>query len=994
MKRKLLYLVSLLSLVCIQSVKGQTITQIDWSKYASEIKDVITIDEKNPTYILLWDKTIGTNDAFLTNGGTYGMQGTISNIGNRFYITKTADNHYLIHSNTNNPLGEALGNCMSVNFFNSPFGEKDDFGCMTVISGTDIFMDRGDKKNGSEDGKAHTASMPNWDFYKFDGNNSYWIGNTDIRGDKSTGEIKVDSYGWADDNNGYRALYISGDMTGWKEPGKEGSIKMTTADYVHYTAEVTFSSNSKFKIYCGKGWDNAEYGALDEVEIGLGTKILGKKIKNESIKDIKTNLSGTYTVSFNIDTKVLTISAESNTTTAETAAAEVQERANAALYIDKEADGKPLSYSAKDGVSHLWCIITEENYREVVRSVRDNSYVDVSGIVRDGGFKRFNVHEKDWKPLDKENNALGDDKLDGYGSVTDLIEGATTSNVAYNLNATYIRNAANTDENMKNLLGYKPYLIGGALLEKNIRDKYRTYGDGDTSSDAFKDWNEKKQPWNFWRKYGDDFCASIYCNGGYRQEITGLIKGTYHVKCTAFATNGGRGMLRIKGNDGKYKTVAFKVLDPDGEAAFNGKKSGVVKDARRHLWLAPVIEPEATTAETESSANPLAGLNYYYQGLDIIAAAQLLEEEKGKYTIGVDVELTGADNNTLTIEFWNTQTDDPLAKPVFVDNIQVFYEDVKYVTYISANQADYTKVDKYEYKEAVDLYVRRAFTEGKWNSIVLPFDITTANVVSAFGDGAVLSKLEGINPDRRTQIRFNKINKTEKLEAGECGLVFVPEGANENHATLKDYNETTKMKVLNSPITMNLGDVNEETYWNNMQNITTYKDFSGPLYNFGKVTRSKKEGDNSGVGYVKFDVDGGNVKDGVVSKNYETTAGTLEYEGYYCKPKKAGNNESWPGQSYIVYEGDMYHLSSDWGVKYATMWYLKDHQNPSTSRTFVINGIADNTVTEISGVVIDNGKAETGRIYNLNGQYMGDNASKDNLPKGLYIMNGKKFIVR
>ena len=90
----------------------------------------------------------------------------------------------------------------------------------------------------------------------------------------------------------------------------------------------------------------------------------------------------------------------------------------------------------------------------------------------------------------------------------------------------------------------------------------------------------------------------------------------------------------------------------------------------------------------------------------------------------------------------------------------------------------------------------------------------------------------------------------------------------------------------------------------------------------------------------------------------------------------------------------MYHLSSDWGVKYATMWYLKDHLNPSMSRTFVINGIADNTVTEISGVVIDNGMAETGRIYNLNGQYMGDNASKDNLPKGLYIMNGKKFIVR
>lgn len=982
MKRKLLYLVSLLSLVCIQSVKGQTITQIDWSKHASVIDDVITTDENNPTYILLWDYTIGTNEAFLTNGGSYGMQGTISNIGNRFYITKTADNHYLIHSNTNNPVGEALGNCMSVNFFNSAFGEKDDFGCMTVSSGTDIFMDRGGVKNGSEDGKTHTASMPNWDFWKFSENNSYWICNTDIRGDKETGEIKVNSYGWADDNNGYRALYISGGMTSWAVPGEEGSIKMTTADYVNYTAEVTFN-NSDFKIFCGKGW-NAEYGATTQDASITSENLsmtLGKN-KDVEINNIKTSLTGTWYVSFNIETKELKVSA----TKPETAATGPLQNANAALYIDQDADGKPLSYSAKDGVSHLWCIITEKNYREVVRSVRDNSYVDVSGIVHDGGFNRFNVYKKDWKPLDSSNTVLGGDKLDEYGNVTALIENATTSNAAYNLNK------ANTDEKMKNLLGYKPYLIGGALLEKNIYNKYRTYGD-DLSSEAFKDWNDKKQPWNFWRKYGDDFCASIYCNGGYRQEITGLIKGTYHVKCTAFATNGGSGMLRIKGNDGKYKTVAFKVLDTGGEAAFNGKKSGVVKDARRHLWLAPVIEPEATTAETESSANPLAGLDYYYQGLDIIAAAQLLEEEKGKYTIEVEMEVTNDDNNTLTIEFWNTQTDDALAKPVFVDNFQVFYEDVKYVTYISANQAEYTNVDKYEYKEDVDLYVRRAFTENKWNSIVLPFDITTANVVSAFGDGAVLSKLSGINPDRHTQILFNK---TEKLEAGECGLVFVPEGANKNHATLKDYNETTDMKVLTGPITMNLED-GEDAYWNKMQQITGNKTFYGPLYKFGKVTRSKKEDDASGTGYVTFSVDGGNVSDkGVVSKNYTTDAGTLAYEGYYYKPKKDGNNELWPGGSYIVYDGDMYHLSSDWGVKYATMWYLKDPdpQNASMSRTFFINGIADNTVTEISGVVIDNGKAETGRIYNLNGQYMGDNASKDNLPKGLYIMNGKKFIVR
>ena len=210
------------------------------------------------------------------------------------------------------------------------------------------------------------------------------------------------------------------------------------------------------------------------------------------------------------------------------------------------------------------------------------------------------------------------------------------------------------------------------------------------------------------------------------------------------------------------------------------------------------------------------------------------------------------------------------------------------------------------------------------------------------------------------------------MEAGECGLIWIPESA---VAVCETSSVSKGFKVLKEAIT-------STTPKNQIAGKLINKTFYGPLYNFGNVTRP----DDNGDGLVEFS--------SIVSKNYTTTGGTLEYEGYYSKPKKDGQNVKWPEKSYIVYDGDMYHLSTDWGVKYATMWYLKDHLNAQMSRTFVINGIADNTVTEISGVVIDNGKAETGRIYNLNGQYMGDNASKDNLPKGLYIMNGKKFIVR
>ena len=361
---------------------------------------------------------------------------------------------------------------------------------------------------------------------------------------------------------------------------------------------------------------------------------------------------------------------------------------------------------------------------------------------------------------------------------------------------------------------------------------------------------------------------------------------------------------------------------------------------------------------------------YDYQGLDVIAAAQLLEENKDLFTVEISVKLEN-DGSTLEIGFGNENTSetDAFNYPVFADNFQVFYDNIEYVTYISANNAVDGNIDRYAYEQPVELYVRRAFTKGKWNSIVLPFDIEEENVTTAFGNGARLSKLEGINPERPTQIKFNY---TSTLKAGECGLIWIPESA---EAVCETSSDSKGFKVLNEAIT-------STTPKNQIAGKLINKTFYGPLYNFGNVTRP----DDNGDGLVEFS--------SIVSKNYTTTAGTLEYEGYYCKPKKDGQNVKWPEKSYIVYDGDMYHLSSDWGVKYATMWYLKDPQDTYMSRTFVINGIADNTVTEISGVVIDNGKAETGRIYNLNGQYMGDNASKDNLPKGLYIMNGKKFIVR
>lgn len=294
-----------------------------------------------------------------------------------------------------------------------------------------------------------------------------------------------------------------------------------------------------------------------------------------------------------------------------------------------------------------------------------------------------------------------------------------------------------------------------------------------TASDAmWEDWNETKRPWEFWKEYGKDFSAGIYSQGSYKQTIKNLPNGTYHVRCTAFnsGTNPEFGKMKVNG-----KEILLPLLK-DKKADFDSKK--IMEDeAKSHLWLEDA---------------------YDYQRLDVIAAAQLLEENKDLFTVEISVKLETEDNNnTLEIEFGNKNTNetDAFNYPVFADNFQVFYDNINYVTYISANNATEGNIDKYAYDQPTELYVRRAFTKGKWNSIVLPFDIDEENVVTAFGNDARLSKLEGINPDRPTQIKFNY---TKTLKAGECGLIWIPESA---VAVCKTSSEIKDFKVLKEAIT-------------------------------------------------------------------------------------------------------------------------------------------------------------------------------------------------
>jgi hypothetical protein len=289
---------------------------------------------------------------------------------------------------------------------------------------------------------------------------------------------------------------------------------------------------------------------------------------------------------------------------------------------------------------------------------------------------------------------------------------------------------------------------------------------------------------------------------------------------------------------------------------------------------------------------------------------------------------------------------------VYVDNFQLFYCGTQEM-YLSAENPTAANIDKTAYPYPVRLNLRRAFKLNAWNAIVLPVNLTGNQVQKAFGTDAKLSHLVGINPERDSQIKFENVtleSGKEAIKKGECYVVWVTKGpdwaydANNPH---KYTNENTKEMVI-----------------------------YGPLYQIDGVTQAD---------YTK-----GDGSDGTVTKDYTTTAGILTFTGYYYKVATA------PKLSYIMNGGDMYYLSSDWGPIYGTTWKLVDKAAGAKQLSISINGVEEDTTTGIAGLTIDNGaQTATQKVFNLNGQMVKSNStSLENLPKGIYIVNGKKYVVR
>lgn len=235
------------------------------------------------------------------------------------------------------------------------------------------------------------------------------------------------------------------------------------------------------------------------------------------------------------------------------------------------------------------------------------------------------------------------------------------------------------------------------------------------------------------------------------------------------------------------------------------------------------------------------------------------------------------------------------------------------------------------------MILHRTFNGGKWNSLVLPVSLTEAQFHEAFGSGARLSEMDCVtNEGNNRIINFKTVKASDDgiyLKENIPYIIYIDEAETEKHPADEQYQSIEDGVV------------------------------QGPIYIV-----------NSGVDYQMT-----NDKNKVIKVTSEKTP-ELSYLGSYV------SKQSLPIDCYIFSNGNLFHTSKEYEMKAYRCWieYQTDDDTPLAK--FSVN----NTATGID-CITDNIENADSHIYNISGQKI---ENTDNLPEGIYIINGKKLIIK
>ena len=644
---------------------------------------------------------------------------------------------------------------------------------------------------------------------------------------------------------------------------------------------------------------------------------------------------------------------------------------NCGAVAEGSSDIKKASSSSETG-NDEWKVITYQQIFDLQKNNAKNitKSLDLTFRLQCPGFSRENAALANWKTS----------KYGGEGQIRFGLEHYyKTPDENGNVNTSYVDDFSTSSTN--HISSYK--FPDGT--------DQRTF----TSADDYE------------RHCGKYYAADIKnAHGAIYQDITVENSGAYVVECKGFS-NTTKAKL--------FAVVIKKTTLSDGTTQVEN-----VKNTLRTTVLGQInymSDAEKTALHTDEQNMDYGAKEFY--GNHKYFSSVLVQVPDGGGTIRFGIEVGSRDDKTPG------KGDDGNNEWTVFDDFRLLYAskttDGDLVLDADRDELGYLKDCSNTY-ENVTLHLNKSFTKDKWNGFVLPVNLTRDQLTQAFGPNVRLAKLSKVTD---TEIQFTSIDVTAQANDAVVMQAYIPyiifptkhlelektpaytaHLSKTGGGATKDVSIAIKKNHIDIPnVSFAIGSDNRNDL--SKMNTTNWTTNSNTIVD--ATTGSPIVGSNNKMtAYGTF-----------VRTFAPTTSGTTDKDNYQdVSNAEADNYGEWHLNDRTIIDGRD-DLSGSYFYDNGKMWHAKNNQKRGlrgfsvwfkpTSTTneakLMLDGISmDDETTDISQLVYgDEGFGENhskvekfaNGIYTLQGQLVrSDNHSLHNLPSGIYIVNGKKVVVK
>lgn len=542
------------------------------------------------------------------------------------------------------------------------------------------------------------------------------------------------------------------------------------------------------------------------------------------------------------------------------------------------------------------------------------------------------------------------------------------------------------------------WIIGGENLPNDVNshvyfgDKkmHKTYNlISNTKDESWTGRTESHQAY-----YGQYFYCYTKGLRGFKfyQDVQVHKAGWYLLRCNGFST--ANSSENIKQNGGPLANLFITVLNTNSNS-INDKYSTAALNG-------------INQADAEALGNTYEGAG--------IGKAFFEGKYENQVQVGLDKdpngnEITSDNPVTLRIGFYVDPTPD--GKPAVadneltaVDNFKLLYAGPRRSTELILDEEStdlrYLTLAKDEYTNSV-LHLNRKLNDNMWNSLILPVDLTWGQMKRTFGDAVKVAKLAALTENSVQFVTVEPKNDDDVMvTAFEPYIVFPPYTQKKSPAYTAERFYISEGEDNSSWLGTNYEISKDE-------NNRLTKTIDADHYDITMVSLNRenlKKLNNNWESTTTFSTTGGGhgtmVCKGTMAKTYDKD--------------ESGKNKIISGRDdlngdYFMYKGKLIQVphgnkeNSDeqysYGLKAFRCWFELTANTPAEGKpsqvSLLIDGVEDSTtgIADVHGSTdCTSYKRGIEGVFNMNGQMVRRSCSLEGLSKGMYVVNGKKIIIR